>query len=108
MASVHLSTSDSSTLESNSQLAPGEVFRQVFQDVQWPSMAERKAVFSRWYAMHYPERHCLAKRVNTILRKLNRGENVRPQTFVRYGILYDKHLRQWTAPLADGQAIQVV
>lgn len=108
MASVHLSHADSSSAGCDPQLTPGEVFRQAFEDVQWPSVVDRKAAFSRWYALHYPERtsargkrwyerHRLAKRLDTILRRLNRGENVRPQTFVRYGILYDKHLGQWTA-----------
>ena len=85
------------------EMSPGEVFRQAFQGVQWQSAAARKATFSRWYAAHYPERtsargkrwydqHKLAKRVDTLLRRLNQGGNVRPQTLVRYGVLYNKHL----------------
>lgn len=64
------------------EMSPGEVFRQAFRDVQWPSTAARKATFSKRYATHYPERtsargkpwydqHKLAKRVDILLRRLN-------------------------------------
>ena len=84
-------------------MSPGEVFRQAFHGVQWPSTAARKVTFSKWYATHCPERtsargkrwydqHKLAKLIDTLLRRLNQGGNVRPQLLWGYGVLYDKQL----------------
>lgn len=87
-------------------LAPYQYFKQVFWDHHSNNTLELKRSFNRWYQTHHPERiavtksryyatHSFQAKQRTVLRRLRRGENVKVPTMSKYGIRYDKILRDW-------------
>lgn len=87
-------------------LAPYQCFKQVFCNQHFNNTLELKRSFNHWYQTHYPERiaatksryyatHSFQAKRRAVLRRLRRGENVKVQTISKYGIRYDKSLRDW-------------
>ena len=87
-------------------LAPYQCCKQAFCDHHINDAVELKTSFNRWYQIHYPERiaatksryyatHSFQAKQRAVLRRLRRGENVKVPTMSKYGIRYDKGLRDW-------------
>ena len=87
-------------------LAPYQCFKQVFYDQDFDSTIELKRSFNRWYQTHYPERiamtksryyanHSFQAKQRAVLRRLRHGENVKVPTMKKYGLRYEKSLRDW-------------